>query len=75
MPMASTIIFNISIYNNDDNTKLLNEILFNIYYYAQAASPTQFHYVFKAIAEEDRLYQLYTQNINGLDTQLALLKT
>jgi NAD-dependent histone deacetylase SIR2 len=64
-----------SIYNNDEDIIFLNEILSDIYQRAQAVSLTQFHYVFKAIAEEGRLHRLYTQNINGLDTQLTLLKT
>jgi NAD-dependent histone deacetylase SIR2 len=68
MPMASTTIFNMSMYNNDDDTKLLNEILSDMYHRAQAASPTQFHHVLKAIADEGRLHRLYTQNIDGLDT-------
>ena len=73
--MASTTIFNMSMYNNDDDTKLLNEILSDMYHRAQAASPTQFHQVLNAIADEGRLHRLYTQNIDGLDTQLAPLKT
>jgi NAD-dependent SIR2 family protein deacetylase len=75
MPMASTRIFNINMYNNDDDTKTFNEILSDMYRRAQAASPTQFHHVLEAIAEEGRLCRLYTQNIDGLDTQLAPLKT
>jgi NAD-dependent SIR2 family protein deacetylase len=75
MPMASTTIFNMSMYNNDEDTILLNEMLSDMYQRAQAASPTQFHHVLKAIAEEGRLHRLYTQNIDGLDTQLAPLKT
>jgi len=55
-------------YNNDDDIKLLNEILSDIYHRAQTVSPTQFHYVLKAIADEGRLHRLYTQNIDGLDT-------
>jgi NAD-dependent SIR2 family protein deacetylase len=49
-----------SIYNNDEDIIFLNEILSDIYQRAQAVSPTQFHYVFKAIAEEGRLHRLYT---------------
>jgi NAD-dependent histone deacetylase SIR2 len=75
MPMASTTIFDMSMYNNDKDTIFLNEILSDMYQRAQAASPTQFHHVLEAIADEGRLHRLYTQNIDGLDTQLAPLKT
>lgn len=75
MPMASTTIFNMSMYNNENDTKLINEIFSDMYHRVQGASPTQFHRVLEAIAEEGRLHRLYTQNIDGLDTQLAPLKT
>jgi NAD-dependent SIR2 family protein deacetylase len=56
MPIASTTIFNISIYNNNNDTKLLNEILSDMYHCAQAVSPTQFHHMLKAIADKGRLH-------------------
>ena len=74
MPMASTTIFNMSMYNNENDTKILNEIFSDMYHRVQGASPTQFHRVLEAIAEEGRLHRLYTQNIDGLDTKLAALK-
>lgn len=40
-----------------------------------AASPTQFHLLIASLAEEGRLHRLYTQNIDGIDTQLEALKT
>lgn len=75
MPMASTTIFNMSMYNNENDTKLINEIFSYMYHRIQAASPTQFHRVLEAIAEEGHLHRLYTQNIDGLDTRLTPLRT
>ncbi|KAG9242017.1 DHS-like NAD/FAD-binding domain-containing protein [Calycina marina] len=75
MPMASTTIFNMSMYNNENDTKILNEIFSDMCHRVQSANPTQFHHVLEAITEEGRLHRLYFQNINGLDTQLAPLKT
>ena len=45
-----------------------------MYHRVQAASPTQFHHLLKAIAEEGRLHRLYTQNVDGLDTQLYTIE-
>ena len=75
MPIASTNIFDMNMYHNDEDTARLNEMFSDMYQRAQATSPTQFHHVLEAIAEEGRLHRLYTQNIDGLDTQLAPLKT
>lgn len=41
----------------------------------RSASPTQFHHVIEELAKEGRLHRLYTQNIDGLDTQLPSLGT
>lgn len=41
----------------------------------RSASPTQFHLIIEEIAKEGRLHRLYTQNIDGLDTQLPSLGT
>ncbi|PVH67379.1 DHS-like NAD/FAD-binding domain-containing protein, partial [Cadophora sp. DSE1049] len=75
MSIVTKNVFNIHMYRNDNDTKKLNEMFSQMYNRAQAASPTQFHHVLAAIAKEGRLHRLYTQNIDGLDTQLASLKT
>ncbi|KAH7363946.1 DHS-like NAD/FAD-binding domain-containing protein [Rhexocercosporidium sp. MPI-PUGE-AT-0058] len=75
MTTASTKIFSSQMYRSDKDTKTLNAAFSDMYNRAQAASPTQFHHVLEAIAKEGRLHRLYTQNIDGLDTQLAPLKT
>jgi NAD-dependent SIR2 family protein deacetylase len=68
-------IFNKHIYNSTKSTALLNQIIYDIYYYVQAAHLTQFYLVITALAKEGCLQQLYTQNINGINTQLTSLKT
>ena len=62
-------------YRNDKDTKALNDMFSSMYDKVQGATPTQFHYVLEAIAKEGRLHRLYTQNIDGLDTQLVSLET
>ncbi len=47
----------------------------DMYHRLEVAAPTQFHLLLAAFAEEGRLHRLYTQNIDGIDTQLAPLKT
>ena len=39
------------------------------------ASPTPFHHMLASIAEEGRLMRLYSQNIDGIDTQMPPLAT
>jgi NAD+-dependent protein deacetylase SIR2 len=62
-------------YNSTESTALLNEMMYDMYRRIEAASPTQFHLVIAALAEEGRLQRLYTQNIDRIDTQLPPLKT
>jgi NAD-dependent SIR2 family protein deacetylase len=57
-------VFNIYIYNNSKSIVFLNQVLCEIYYCIEAANPTQFHLMLEALAEKDRLYRLYTQNID-----------
>jgi NAD-dependent histone deacetylase SIR2 len=68
-------MFHINMYNNPESTKTLNKELCNLYRKIEAASPTQWHLVMERIAKEKRLQRLYTQNIDGIDTDLELLKT
>ena len=53
----------------------MNEVLCDMYHRIEGASPTQFHLVIAALAKEARLLRLYTQNIDGIDTQLPLMNT
>ena len=68
-------MFDINMYNNSDLTARLNQMMCDMYHRIQAASPSQFHLLLAALAEEGRLQRLYTQNVDGIDTQLAPLKT
>jgi NAD-dependent histone deacetylase SIR2 len=64
-----------SIYNILVGIVLLNEVLYDIYYYIEGTSPTQFYLVIAALTKEARLLYLYTQNIDGIDMQLPLINT
>jgi NAD+-dependent protein deacetylase SIR2 len=75
MLVGSREMFDISMFGSLESTALLNKTMRNMYYQIEAASLTQFHLVIAAFAKEDRLQRLYTQNIDGIDTQLPLLKT
>jgi NAD-dependent histone deacetylase SIR2 len=68
-------LFRMSTYNTPAGTALLNEVLCDMYHRIEGASPTQFHLVIAALAKEARLLRLYTQNIDGIDTQLPLMNT
>jgi NAD-dependent histone deacetylase SIR2 len=62
-------------YNSSESTALLNETMCDMYCCIEAASLTQFHLVIATLTEEGHLKRLYTQNIDGIDTQLPPLKT
>ena len=53
----------------------MNEVLYDMYHRIISASPAQSHLVIAALAKEGRLLRLYSQNIDGIDTQLPLMNT
>ncbi|KFY21433.1 hypothetical protein V493_07417 [Pseudogymnoascus sp. VKM F-4281 (FW-2241)] len=75
MPVKGKDLFSINSYNDDASTARLNQTMCSMYDSIRSASPTQFHLVIEELAKEGRLHRLYTQNIDGLDTQLPALKT
>ena len=68
-------LFRMSTYNILKGTALLNEVLYDMYHRIISASPAQSHLVIAALAKEGRLLRLYSQNIDGIDTQLPLMNT
>jgi NAD-dependent histone deacetylase SIR2 len=46
-----------------------------MYSQVQAAKATQFHRVIAYLAKREQLQRLYSQNIDGIDTQFKELKT
>ncbi|KFY50509.1 hypothetical protein V495_00225 [Pseudogymnoascus sp. VKM F-4514 (FW-929)] len=75
LPVKGRDVFSMNSYNDDASTTLLNETMCRMYSSIRSASPTQFHHVIAELAKEGRLHRLYTQNIDGLDTQLPSLGT
>ncbi|OAF59033.1 hypothetical protein VC83_04184 [Pseudogymnoascus destructans] len=75
LPVKGRDVFSMNSYNDDASTTLLNETMCRMYSSIRSANPTQFHHVIEELAKEDRLHRLYTQNIDGLDTQLPSLGT
>jgi NAD+-dependent protein deacetylase SIR2 len=64
-----------STYNILKRIALLNEVLYDIYHCIISASPAQSHLIIAALIKEGRLLRLYSQNIDGIDTQLPLMNT
>lgn len=73
--MKGKDVFSLNSYSNDAGRDLLHKTICEIHQLIMAANPTQFHLLIASLAEEGRLHRLYTQNIDGLDTQLETLKT
>jgi len=42
---------------------------------ARLAKPTTFYYLLATLAYDGRLLQLYSQNVNGINTIIELLRT
>ncbi|KAH8743252.1 hypothetical protein F5883DRAFT_512549 [Diaporthe sp. PMI_573] len=68
-------LFDISVYNNKKSTERFHQMITELSDLARDAIPTAFHETLKALAEDDRLMRLYSQNIDCLDTSIQPLAT
>ena len=63
-------LFRISIYNILVGIVLLNEVLYNIYYYIEGTSLTQFYLVIAALTKEAYLYKLLEYRDSRLESSI-----
>jgi NAD+-dependent protein deacetylase SIR2 len=68
-------LFDVSVYNNPDDTEAHHDMVRELYEKTQQAKPTLFHHLVAALAAENRLLRLYSQNVDGLENQLKSLET
>jgi NAD-dependent histone deacetylase SIR2 len=68
-------LFHASVYANDDTTTQFHTLIRELSRKCQDARPTIFHRMLASLAREGRLLRLYTQNIDGLESQLPQLVT
>ncbi|KAK4190529.1 DHS-like NAD/FAD-binding domain-containing protein [Podospora australis] len=68
-------LFDASVYKHDSSTTSFHNMVRELAQMTVQAKPTAFHHMLASIASEGRLLRLYTQNIDGLDTQMQPLAT
>jgi NAD-dependent histone deacetylase SIR2 len=68
-------LFDASVYKDENSTQNFHHMLRQLSSMAKDAKPTAFHNLLATLADEGRLLRLYTQNVDGLDTELPSLAT
>ena len=68
-------LFDASVYQTDSSTSSFHDMVRSLSKLVKDAKPTAFHQMLAALAREERLMRLYTQNVDGIDTSLSPLET
>ena len=68
-------LFDASVYKDDSSTSSFHDMVRELSRMAEDAKPTLFHRLLARLSSEDRLLRLYTQNVDGLETELPPLQT
>lgn len=68
-------LFDAAVYKDADSTSQFHEMVRKLSNMSQCAKPTNFHHMLARLATEGRLLRLYTQNVDGLETQMPPLGT
>lgn len=68
-------LFDASVYQTDASTSFFHAMVRTLSNAVNCAKATLFHHMLATLADEGRLLRLYTQNVDGIDTELEPLKT
>jgi NAD+-dependent protein deacetylase SIR2 len=68
-------LFDASVYKDDKSTTQFHDMVRSLAKMTQSANPSPFHQMLATMAQQDRLLRLYSQNVDGIDTQLPPLAT
>lgn len=68
-------LFDASVYRDAKSTASFHAMVREMSEMTKAARPTPFHHLLATLADEGRLLRLYSQNVDGLDTNLPPLST
>ncbi|GMC35903.1 unnamed protein product [Saccharomyces cerevisiae] len=63
------------VYGDESMSLKFNQLMVSLFRLSKNCQPTKFHEMLNEFARDGRLLRLYTQNIDGLDTQLPHLST
>lgn len=68
-------LFDASVYKDATSTSQFHDMVRKLAKMSKRAKPTPFHHMLARLAKEGRLLRLYTQNVDGLETQMPPLET
>ncbi|TKA71735.1 hypothetical protein B0A55_08534 [Friedmanniomyces simplex] len=68
-------LFDASVYKDDASTEQFHSMISQMSRLTKDAQPTPFHHMLATMAKDDRLLRLYSQNVDGLDTNMEPLRT
>lgn len=68
-------LFDASVYQTDASTSFFHDMVRTLSNVVNGAKATLFHHMLATLADEGRLLRLYTQNVDGIDTELEPLRT
>lgn len=68
-------LFDASVYKDATSTSQFHDMVRKLSKMSKRAKPTPFHHMLARLATEGRLLRLYTQNVDGLETQMPPLQT
>ncbi|KAJ5329440.1 Sirtuin family [Penicillium brevicompactum] len=72
---SGKLLFDAAVYRDDALTAPFHEMVRSLSEDAQNTKPTAFHRMLARLGTEGRLKRLYTQNIDGIETQMKPLAT
>ncbi|CAG8129331.1 unnamed protein product [Penicillium salamii] len=72
---SGKLLFDAAVYQDDALTAPFHEMVRSLSEDAQRTKPTAFHRMLARLGTEGRLKRLYTQNIDGIETQMKPLAT
>ncbi|RYO79912.1 hypothetical protein DL766_003839 [Monosporascus sp. MC13-8B] len=64
-------LFDASVYKHDSTTSSFHTMVRELAHLTRTAAPTPFHHLIASLAKEGRLLRLYSQNVDGLDTEIS----
>ena len=68
-------LFDAAVYKRDALTEEFHTMVREMVALTEKAKPTPFHHLLASLAQEGRLLRLYSQNIDGIDTNMEPLAT
>ncbi|KAG5652026.1 hypothetical protein H0H81_006579 [Sphagnurus paluster] len=65
-------LFDASVFNSEHTTSLFCQMIVQLWGLSQAAAPTAFHNVLRALDDRGKLLRVYTQNIDAIEEKSGL---